>query len=93
MPDPPLGAGFARGGAAGLSWTGKLFLAQTGAGSDVTSASSSSGLGSSLAPEILLSFPVVLGEVEEVWSQPTWRGRRGGGGGAGVSVASLLLIQ
>lgn len=59
------------GGAAGLSWTGKLFLAQTGVGSDVTSASSSSGLGSSLAPEILLSFPVVLGGVEEVWSQPT----------------------
>lgn len=72
VPGPPLGTGFAvGGGAAGLSWTGKLFLAQTGVGSDVTSASSSSGLGSSLAPEILLSFPVVLGGVEEVWSQPT----------------------
>lgn len=46
----------------------------TWVGSDVTSVSSSSGLGSSLAPEILRSFPVVLGEVEEVWSQQTWRG-------------------
>lgn len=55
-------------------------------GSDVTSVSSSSGLGSSLAPEILLSFPVVLGEVEEVWSQQTWRG---GVVVVGVSVASL----
>lgn len=43
-------------------------------GSDVTSVSSSSGLRSGLAPEILWLFPVVLCEVEEVWSQPMMRG-------------------
>lgn len=50
-----------------------IFAAYTQAGSDVTGPSSSSGLGSSLAPEILLRLPVVLGEMEEVWSQQTQR--------------------
>lgn len=39
------------------------------AGSDVTGPSSSSVPGSSLAPQILLSFPVVLSEMEELWCQ------------------------
>lgn len=51
---------------------------RTWVGSDVTSVSSSSGLGSSLAPEILLSFPVVLVEVEEVWSQQRQRDGQAG---------------
>lgn len=50
----------------------------TWVGSDVTSVSSSSGLRSSLAPEILLSFPVVLVEVEEVWSQQRQRDGQAG---------------
>lgn len=61
------------------------------AGSDVTSVSSSSGLGSSLAPEILLSLPVVLGEVEEVWSQQMRRGGQEGVAVVGLSVASLTF--
>lgn len=44
-------------------------------GSDVTSVSSSSGLGSGLSPEILSLFPVVLCELGEVWSQTNKEGR------------------
>lgn len=84
---PSPGARFARGIAGFLGEESYFWPPRVG--SDVTSVSSSSGLGSSLAPEILLSFPVVLREVEEVWSHPTrrrWAGRV-------VSVASLPLIQ
>lgn len=82
-----LGIGQICAGDAGfLGQEGYFWL--TRIGSDVTSASSSSGLGSSLASEILLSFPVVLGEVEEAWSQQTSRGGRAGRVVV-VSVASL----
>lgn len=85
----PLGATFAQGL--------QVFLGEESyfwrVGSDVRSVSSSSGPGSSLAPEILLSFPVVLGEVEKVWSQLTRRGGLEVGKRGGVSVASLPLIQ
>lgn len=67
-------------GAAGFLGEESYFW-RTRVGSDVTSVSSSSGLRSSVAPEILLSFPVVLREVEEVWSQLTRRGEEGEGGG------------
>lgn len=53
----------------------------TRAGSDVTAPSSSSGPGSSLDPEILRSFPVVLGDMGEVRSRD-----RGGGGLRGEEV-------
>lgn len=67
-PSPP-GARF-HSGAAGFLGEERYFWRRR-AGSDVTRVSSSSGLGSSLAPEILPSLPVVLGEVEEVWGRLT----------------------
>lgn len=91
----PPGARSARGAAGFLGEEGYFWPARVA--SDVTSVSSSSGPGSSLAPEILLSFPVVLGEVEEVWSQATQRGGRvrvgeGGGGLCRIPPLNTMVL-
>lgn len=63
----------------------KVIFCRAQAGSDVTGPSSSSGPGSSLAPEILRSFPVVLAAMEK------GRGQQGGRCHQGRSIKSAPL--